>query len=76
LEQRTQINDELNNLQDGNVALPPDANTTSRLEIVPVHDNMHGKVEGDGHPGHGSVADELSVAEQRGGSMMISVQEG
>lgn len=37
---------------------------------------MHGEVEDDGHPGDGGVAEELGVAEQGGGAVMVGVEEG
>ena len=52
-----QVDNELKDLQHGDVFLPPDAHAASRLEIVPVHDNVHGKVESDGDPGDGCDAD-------------------
>jgi hypothetical protein len=74
--ERTEVNDKLNNLHDGNVALPPDADAARALEVVPVHDDVHHQVQGDGHPRDGSIANELGVAEQGRGSMMIRVEEG
>lgn len=46
----TKIDDELDDLETSNPLLPPDADTTSTLEVVPVHDNVHGQVKGDGNP--------------------------
>lgn len=46
----TKVNDELRNLEAGNPLLPPNADTTSRLEVVPVHDNMHHQINRDGNP--------------------------
>jgi hypothetical protein len=37
---------------------------------------VHGEVEGDGDPGDGGVAEELGVAEQGGGAVVVGVQEG
>lgn len=46
----TKVNHELRDLEAGDPLLPPNADTTSRLEVVPVHDNMHHQVNGDGNP--------------------------
>jgi len=46
----TEVNDELNDLQNSNVLLPPNADATGALEIVPVHDDVNHQVEGDRHP--------------------------
>lgn len=45
-----EVNDELENLHDGDVLLPPDADTARRLEVVPVHDDMDHEVESDWNP--------------------------
>lgn len=58
----TQINDELSNLEPGDPFLPPNANATGALEIVPVHDNMDQEVKGDRDPGNSSISDQLSIA--------------
>lgn len=72
----TDVNDELENLQHGDVLLPPDANTAGTLEVVPVHDNVDEQVDGDGHPLHGSHTDELGVAQKSGGTVVVGVEEG
>ena len=46
----TEINDKLDDLETGDPLLPPDANATRTLEVVPVHDNVDRQVQGDGHP--------------------------
>ena len=74
--QLTQINDELHNLQHGDVLLPPNTDTASTLEVVPVHDNVDEQVDGDGNPLHGSQPNQLSVAEKSSGTVVISVEEG
>lgn len=68
--------DELGDLENGDVLLPPDANATRGLEVVPVHDNVDGEVEGDDDPGNGGVAEELGVAEKSGGTVVVGVEEG
>lgn len=45
-----QVNDELGDLHDGDVLLPPDTDTSGCLEVVPVHDDVYGEVESDGNP--------------------------
>jgi hypothetical protein len=46
----TKVNNELNNLHNSDVLLPPNAHATGALEVVPVHDNMDHQVEGDWNP--------------------------
>ena len=72
----TDVNDELENLQHGDVLLPPDAHTTGTLEVVPVHHNVDQQVDGDGHPLHGSHTDKLRVAEKSSGTVVVGVEEG
>lgn len=59
---RTEINDELHNLHHCDVFLPPYPHSPCTLEVVPIHDDVNHEVEGDGDPGHCSVAYQLSVA--------------
>jgi len=63
-------------LEHGDVLLPPDADAARGLEVVPVHDDVDGQVEGDGHPRDGGVAEQLSEAEEGGRAVMVGVQEG
>ena len=53
----TEVDDELDDLHDGDVLFPPDADAPGALEVVPVHDDVHHEVQGDGDPGYGGVAD-------------------
>ena len=46
----TNIKDELGDLADGDVLLPPDADASRALEVVPVHDDVDGQVECDDGP--------------------------
>ena len=46
----TKIKDKLGDLHDGDVLLPPDADATRGLEVVPVHDDVHHQVENNGDP--------------------------
>jgi hypothetical protein len=46
----TEIEDELTNLHDCDILLPPDADASGALEVVPVHDYMHGKVKRNDDP--------------------------
>jgi hypothetical protein len=73
---RTEVDDELDDLHDGDVALPPDTDAARALEVVPVHDDVHHKVQRDGHPRDGRVADELGVAKQGRGAVVVRVEEG
>lgn len=46
-----EVDHELGDLESGDPLFPPNLDASSRLEVVPVHDNVDGKVEGDGNPG-------------------------
>ena len=72
----TKIDDELNDLHDGDVALPPNANSARGLEVVPVHDDVNHEVQGDRDPGDRGVANELGVAQQGCRTMMVGVKKG
>jgi hypothetical protein len=74
--ERTEIDDELDDLKAGDPLLPPDTDATGALEVVPVHDDVNGEVEGDGNPGNGGGANELSVAQEGSGAVVVAVQEG
>ena len=63
-------------MEHGDVFLPPDTDATRRLEVVPIHDDMDEEVEGDGHPGDGGDTDELGVAEEGRGAVVVGVEEG
>jgi hypothetical protein len=71
----TEIDDELDDLHDGDVLLPPDANAAGGLEVVPVHDNVNHQVESDGNPGDRGMSDKLSVAKKGRCTMVIGVKE-
>lgn len=72
----TKVENELGNLANCDVLLPPDANAARALEVVPVHDNVDGQVQGDDGPRDGGVADELGVAEHSSRAMVVGVEEG
>lgn len=72
----TKINDELNDLKASDPLLPPAANATCTLEVVPVHDHMNSQVQGDHNPRHGGTAEELGVAEDSCSAMVVAVKEG
>jgi len=72
----TEINDELGDLEAGDPLLPPDANATRTLEVVPVHDDMDGQVERDRDPRNSRRANELGVAEEGSGAVVVAVKEG
>ena len=46
----TEIDHELYNLHNCDVLLPPDADASRALEVVPVHDDVNSQVEGDDGP--------------------------
>lgn len=62
-------------MQDGDVLLPPDADATSTLEVVPVHDHVDQQVDGNGNPLHSSQTDELGVAQKSSGAVVVGVEE-
>ncbi|KAI6755183.1 hypothetical protein HG531_004289 [Fusarium graminearum] len=66
----SEINDELDDLETGNPFLPPNTDTTSALEVVPVHDDVDEEVQDNGNPRDGGGTDELSVAEESGSTMV------
>ena len=72
----TKIDNELSDLHNSDVLLPPDADASGALEVVPVHDNVNTQVEGNWDPRNSSVSDELGVAEESSGAMVIGVEEG
>jgi len=72
----TKVNDELNDLENSDVLLPPDANATGALEVVPVHNDVDHEVQCDWDPRYGCQANQLGVAEESSGAMMIGVKEG
>lgn len=71
----TEIEHELDDLHDGDVLLPPDADAPGGLKVVPIHDDVDHEVESDGHPGDGGVADQLGVAEQRSCAVVVGVEK-
>lgn len=71
----TKINDELDNLETGDPLLPPDANATSTLEVVPVHNNVDSQVKGDGNPRNRGRANQLSVAEKSRSTVVVAMEE-
>ena len=71
-----EIDDELQDLQAGDVLFPPDLDAAGGLEVVPVHDDVHEEIDGNGNPGDGGEADQLRVAEEGGGTVMVGVEEG
>lgn len=71
----SEVEDELSNLEGGQVLLPPDADTGSRAHVVVVHEDVDGQVEGDGDPRDGGVTAELDEAKDHGHGVMEVVQE-
>lgn len=72
----TKVNDKLNDLQTSDPLLPPDTDATSTLEIVPVHNNVHQKVDGNRNPLHSGQSNQLSIAEKSGGTVVVGMKEG
>jgi hypothetical protein len=71
----TEINDELRDLKTRDPFFPRNADAARALEVVPVHDDVHEQVQRDGHPRDGGVSDELRVAEQCCGGVVITMKE-
>jgi len=71
-----EVDNKLDNLEHRDILLPPDSDTASRLEVIPVHDNMYGKVEGDGYPGDRSVANKLGVAQESRSAVVVGMKKG
>ena len=67
------VNNKLGDLKTSNPFFPPDANAPRALKVVPIHNNVNQEVEGNGNPGHGSEANELSVAQEGSSTMMVAV---
>ena len=74
-EEPTNVNHELQDLKTGYPLLPPNANAARTLEIVPIHDHVDQQVDVNNHPLHGRRTDQLRVAEQSSGSMVVRVKE-
>jgi hypothetical protein len=72
----TEIDNELGDLHNGDVLLPPNADASGALEIVPVHDDVNAQIEGNWDPRDGSVTDELGVAKEGSGAMVVGMEEG
>ena len=72
---RTEIKDELGDLETCDPFLPRDADTSCSLEIVPIHYHVDGEVQSDWHPRHRSVSFQLGVAEECSGAMMVAMEE-
>lgn len=72
----TKVDNELSNLETGNPLFPPNTHATGTLEVIPVHHNVDHKVKCNWDPRDRSKPNQLSVAEEGGGSMVISVEEG
>jgi hypothetical protein len=47
----TEVNYELGDLETSDPFFPPNADSASALEIVPVHDDVNKEVESDRYPG-------------------------
>lgn len=73
--ERTEVNDELDDLQTSNPFLPPTADTTGTLKVIPVHDHVDEQVQRDDDPGHSGATEELGVAQNSGSAMVVAVEE-
>ena len=71
----TEIKDELGDLETCDPFLPPNADTSRSLEIVPVHDYVDGEVESYWHPRHRRVSFQLGIAKESRGAMMVAMEE-
>jgi len=71
----TNVQDELNNLKSGDPFFPPNSDTSGSQIVVPVHDTVDGQIQCDWDPRNRSFTSQLSVTQQSGGTVMISVQK-
>lgn len=46
------------------------------MKVVPIHDDVHGEIEGNGDPRDGRQPNKLGIAEQSGSPVMIGMEEG
>lgn len=72
----TEIDNELNDLETGDPLLPPDTDTTGTLEVVPVHDDVHQKVDVNDNPLNRSQTNKLGIAEKRRSAVVVGMKEG
>ena len=71
----SEVKNELDDLECGEVLLPPDANTGSGAHVVVVHEDMDCQVQGDRDPGNRGVSSKLDKAENHGHRVVEVVQE-
>ena len=71
----TKVDEELQDLEARDPFFPPDADAAGALEVVPVHDDVDGQVEGDWDPGDGCLARQLRVAEEDRCAVVVAVEE-
>ena len=69
------VDQELDDLESGDPLFPPDLDAAGGEEVVEVHEDVDGEVEGDDDPLDGGVADNLGVAQKRRGAVVVGVQE-
>lgn len=65
----------MHNLEARNPFLPPNADSACALEIVPVHDDMDKQIQLDHSPLNGRRPDQLGVAKEGSGTMVVSMKE-
>jgi hypothetical protein len=71
-----QVDDELGDLEGGEMAFPPwRFGYQDGSRVVVVHDDMDEEVEDDGDPGDGGVALEFDVAEEGRHGVVVDVEE-
>ena len=73
---KAEIDDELQDLQAGDVLFPPDLDAAGRLEVIPVHHDVDEEVEGYRDPGDGGKSNQLRVAKEGRGAVVVGVEEG
>jgi hypothetical protein len=69
------VDNELDYLEASHPLLPPDANPTSTLEVVPVHDNVDCQVQSNDSPLNRSMPNQLGVAQDSSRTMVVAVEE-
>lgn len=67
------IDDELADLDRGQVLFPPDTDLEGGHSIIVVHKDVNPEVEDDGYPLRGRMFHQLVPSENEGSTMMVSM---
>jgi len=71
----TKVYYKLNDLETCDPFFPPNPHTAGGLKVVPVHHDVDHEVECNRNPGYRGKTNELCVAQECSGTMVVSVQE-